>query len=73
MEKYFATEGKMRFIPAIDGRLVSVRGKNVLLSCLGQGLGAIVMSYASCIIDNYLGELHIDSLVDLSTFTKGRK
>ena len=73
VEKYFATEGKMRFIPAIDGRLVSVRGKNVLLSCLGQGLGAIVMSYASCIIDNYLGELHIDSLGRPFYLYKGKK
>jgi len=62
IEKYFSTEGKNRHIPAIDGRLVSVRGKNVLLSCLGQGLGAISMSYASCIMDNVLGELYIDSL-----------
>jgi hypothetical protein len=42
--------------------MVSVRGKNVLLSCLGQGLGAICMSYAACFMDTWLGELHIDHL-----------
>lgn len=61
-EKYFDTKGRKKFIPAIDGRLVSVRGKNVLLSCLGQGLGAICMSYAACLMDNWLGDMCIDDL-----------
>ena len=39
-----------------------VRGKNVLLSCLGQGCGAIAMSYAACLMDTWLGELHLDDL-----------
>lgn len=60
-ENYFETKGQKKFIPAIDGRLVSVRGKNVLLSCLGQGLGAICMSYAACLMDTWLGEMYIDS------------
>lgn len=59
-ELYFDTKGNKKYIPAIDGRLVSVRGKNVLLSCLGQGLGAICMSYAACFMDNWLGEILLD-------------
>ena len=62
VEKYFDTVGKGKYIPAIDGRIVSVRGKNVLLSCLGQGTGAIAMSYASCLMDTWLGEFHLDKL-----------
>ncbi len=62
VEKYFDTTGKKKYIPGIDGRLVSVRGKNVLLSCLGQGCGAIAMSYAACLMDAWLGDMLIDDL-----------
>lgn len=62
VEKYFDTKGKGKYLPAIDGRIVSVRAKNVLLSCLGQGCGAIAMSYAACFMDNWLGDMHIDEL-----------
>ncbi len=62
VEQYYTTTGKGKYIPAIDGRLVSVRAKNVLLSCLGQGCGAIAMSYAACFMDNWLGELYLDEL-----------
>ena len=61
-EKYYTTVGKNKYIIGIDGRQVSVRGKNVLLSCLGQGLGAICMSYAACFMDAWLGELYLDDL-----------
>ena len=62
VESYFDTTGQKKHIPAIDGRIVSVRGKNVLLSCLGQGTGAIAMSYAACFMDAWLGDLMLDSL-----------
>lgn len=62
VEKYFDSTGKRKYIPAIDGRIVSVRGKNVLLSCLGQGCGAIAMSYAACLMDVWLGEMYIDEI-----------
>lgn len=62
VESYFDTTGQKKYIPAIDGRIVSVRGKNVLLSCLGQGCGAIAMSYAACFMDTWLGEMLIDEL-----------
>lgn len=59
-ERYFTTTGKNKHLPAVDGRLVSVRGKNVLLSCIGQGGGAIAMSYAACFMDTWLGEMYLD-------------
>lgn len=62
VEGYFETTGKKKYIPAIDGRIVSVRGKNVLLSCLGQGCGAIAMSYAACLMDTWLGDMYLDDL-----------
>ena len=62
VEGYFDTTGNKKYIPAIDGRIVSVRGKNVLLSCLGQGCGAIAMSYAACLMDTWLGEMYLDDL-----------
>jgi hypothetical protein len=62
VEKYFETTGNKKFIPAIDGRIVSVRGKNVLLSCLGQGCGAIAMSYAACLMDTWLGDFYLDEV-----------
>lgn len=62
VEKYFSTKGENKYLYAIDGRFVSVRAKNVLLSCLGQGCGAIAMSYAACFMDTWLGDLHLDEL-----------
>lgn len=62
VERYYDGPGQKKHIPAIDGRLVSVRGKNVLISCLGQGTGAISMSYAACFMDAWLGELSLDEL-----------
>jgi len=73
VEQYFDTTGGKKYIPAIDGRLVSVRGKNVLLSCLGQGCGAISMSYAACLMDTWLGEMFIDELGRPYYFVDGKK
>lgn len=73
VEKYYTTTGKNKYIPGIDGRIVSVRGKNVLLSCLGQGAGAVSMSYAACFMDNWLGDLHLDELGRPYYLFKGKK
>ncbi len=62
VEAYYNTTGQKRYIVGKDGRIVFVRGKNVLISCLGQGLGAIAMSYAACFLDQWFGELHLDEL-----------
>jgi len=62
VEAYYNSTGKKKYVPGIDGRIISVRAKNVLLSCLGQGCGAVAMSYASCFMDAWLGDMHIDEL-----------
>lgn len=61
-EKYFDGTGKKKYMPAIDGRILTIRGKNVLVNCLGQSCGAIAMSYAACLMDTWLGELYLDEL-----------
>ena len=73
VEAYYNTTGKKKYIIGKDGRIVFVRGKNVLISCLGQGLGAICMSYAACFLDQWLGELHIDELGRPYYLHKGKK
>ena len=73
VEKYFNSIGKGKHIPAIDGRMVSVRAANVLISCLGQGCGAIAMSYAFCLIDTWLGEMYIDNLGRPYYLYKGKR
>lgn len=61
-EKYYDTTGKKKHLPAIDGRILSIRGKNVLINMLGQSCGAVAQSMAACIMDNKLGELFLDGL-----------
>lgn len=73
VERYYTTAGKNKYVPGIDGRIVSVRGKNVLLSCLGQGTGAIAMSYAACFMDMWLGELYLDEMGRPYYQFKGKK
>ena len=73
IEQYYDGKGRKKYIPGKDGRLVSVRSKNVLLSCLGQGLGAITMSYAACFVDTWLGEMYIDELGRPYYMYKGKK
>lgn len=62
VEAYYNSTGKKKYVPGIDGRIISVRAKNVLLSCLGQGCGAVAMSYAACFMDAWLGEMYLDDL-----------
>lgn len=62
LELYFNGVGKGRHIPAIDGRLLSIRGQNVLVNMAGQSCGAIAMSYAACLLDGWLGEMYLDEL-----------
>jgi len=73
VEAYFNTKGKKKYIPAWDGRLLSIRGKNVLVNCAGQSLGAICMSYAACFLDNWFGEMYLDELGRPYYLYKGKK
>ena len=61
-EKYYDTVGKKKYLTAWDGRLLSIRGKNVLINCLGQSLGAICQSIAACLMDAKLGRMYIDDI-----------
>lgn len=62
VEKYYATTGKNKYIVGWDGRILSARGKNILINLAGQSCGAIAMSYAACFMDAWLGELYLDDL-----------
>lgn len=61
-EKYYDTVGKKKHLPAWDGRILSIRRKNVLINCLGQSLGAICQSLAACLMDAKLGKMYIDDM-----------
>lgn len=73
IEKYYDSKGKKKYIPAWDGRLLSARGKNILINLAGQSLGAIAMSIAACMMDSRLGELYIDDLGRPYYLYKGKK
>lgn len=73
VEKYFDTTGRKKYIPAWDGRLLSARGKNILINLAGQSCGAIAMSIAACMMDNYLGDLLLDDLGRPYYLYKGKK
>ncbi len=60
VEKHYDTIGKKKYVPGWDGRILSIRRKNVLINCLGQNLGAVCQSVAACMMDNKLGELYLD-------------
>lgn len=60
IEKYYEDKGRKKYIPAWDGRMLSARGKNILINLAGQSCGAIAMSLAACLMDNCLGELYLD-------------
>lgn len=60
VERYWSTFGNKKYVPGKDGRLLCVRSKHLLVNLLGQNLGASVMSFAFCIVDNKLGFLDID-------------
>lgn len=73
VEKYFDTAGGKKYIPAWDGRLLSARGKNILINLAGQSCGAIAMSIAACMMDARLGELEIDEMGRPYYVYKGKK
>lgn len=73
VEKYYDTVGKKKYVPGWDGRILSIRRKNVLINCLGQSLGAICQSIAACIMDNKLGEMYLDEKFRPYYLYKGKK
>lgn len=73
VELYFDTVGKKKYVPAWDGRILSIRGKNVLVNCLGQSLGAVAMSITACFMDAKLGNMYLDELGRPYYLYKGKK
>lgn len=59
--KFWETTGQKKWLPAIDGRRLSTRKKSALLNTLFQSCGAIVMDYAACFMDSWLGGIEFDS------------
>lgn len=57
LEKYWTTVGREKYLPAIDGRMLCTRKKSALLNTIFQSCGGIVMDYAGCFMDAWLGGL----------------
>lgn len=55
LEKYWLTRGESKYLPAIDGRMLCTRKKSALLNTIFQSCGGIVMDYACCFLDLWLG------------------
>lgn len=62
VEKQWSGVGGKQYILGKDGRVLSARSKHLLVNLLGQSLGATVITYALCLVDNWLGWLMIDDL-----------
>lgn len=62
MEKQWEGVGQKKYIVGKDGRVLSVRSKHLLVNLCGQSLGATVITYALCFMDNKLGWLQIDEM-----------
>jgi hypothetical protein len=60
LEEYWQTTGKSKYLPAIDGRILMTRKKSALLNTIFQSCGGIVMDYAGCFMDRWLGEMYWD-------------
>lgn len=60
LEKYWASRGKEKYLPAIDGRILMTRKKSALLNTIFQSCGGITMDYASCFMDKWLGKMYWD-------------
>lgn len=57
VERYWNTIGKKKYLPGIDGRILLTRKKSALLNTIFQSCGGIVMDYAGCYMDRWLGGL----------------
>ena len=62
MEKQWSTVGEKQYIVGKDGRVLTVRSKHLLVNLCGQSLGATVITYALCMMDNILGWMELDEI-----------
>lgn len=60
VEEEWSKQGKKKYVQGKDGKLLSVRSKHLLVNLKGQNLGATVITYAACLMDNYLGWMKLD-------------
>lgn len=60
LEAYWNSKGQKKYLPAIDGRILLTRKKSALLNTIFQSCGGIVMDYASCFMDSWLGKMYWD-------------
>jgi hypothetical protein len=60
VEHYYDTTGKKQRVPAIDGRLLTVRSKHSLVNLLFQSCLGILMEYVCCLFDAKMGEMYLD-------------
>ena len=60
LEKFWETVGNKAWLPAIDGRRLITRKKSALLNTIFQSCGGIVMDYACCFLDLWLGGIKFD-------------
>lgn len=60
VEGYWETVGKKKYLPAIDGRKLMTRKKSALLNTIFQSCGGIIMDYACCFMDMWLGDIYFD-------------
>lgn len=61
LEKFWETTGQKKWLPSIDGRRLITRKKSALLNTIFQSCGGIVMDYACCFLDMWLGGIKFDS------------
>lgn len=60
LERYWESKGQKKYLPAIDGRILHTRKKSALLNTIFQSCGGIIMDYATCFMDMWLGEIYWD-------------
>lgn len=61
LEKFWESTGQKKWLPAIDGRRLMTRKKSALLNTIFQSCGGIVMDYACCFLDVWLGGIKFDN------------
>lgn len=60
LETYWGKTGQKKYLPAIDGRILNTRKKSALLNTIFQSCGGIIMDYAGCFMDMWLGGIKWD-------------
>ncbi len=62
LENYWEKKGEKKYLPGIDGRYLMTRKKSALLNTIFQSCGGIIMDYAGCFMDSWLGKIYWDEM-----------